>query len=51
MLFHLILAWGRRLSGGVLAEQAVFKRANTSVSPVFQDANCFITYLDRQFRH
>lgn len=30
---------------GVLAEQAVFKRANTSVSPVFQAANCLVPFL------
>lgn len=30
---------------GVLAEQAVFKRANTSVSSIFQAASCFIPFV------
>lgn len=30
---------------GVLAEQAVLERANTSISPISQAANCFVPFV------
>lgn len=51
MLLHLIPALGgRRLNGGVLADQAVYKRTTTCVSPVLQNADCVIPCTGTWFR-